>query len=268
MGPSPNFIEKMRNGRICLGTNISFSDPTVTEALCDLADFVWIDAEHQPFSLETIQGHVMATKGTTTTPLVRVAWNDPVLIKPVLDLGAAGVIVPMVRTVEEARRAIAACKYPPEGVRGYAPRRPSHYGELSGPKFCQETNDAVITILQIEHIDAVNSIKEILAVQGLKVIVLGLQDLANSMGHTGEPRHPKVIEAAGTVIDASREAGIFPGLSIGDNVDQLNEWADRGAQWLSAGADYLHLRHGMERVIQQVCKHVKQEVRFEFPAKG
>ena len=268
MDTSPNFIDKMRNGRICLGTIVSFTDPTVTEALCNLLDFIWIDAEHSPFSLETIQGHVMATKGTNTTPLVRVPWNDPVLIKQVLDLGAAGVIVPMIRTAAEARLAIAACMYPPEGVRGYGPRRPSHYGEFGGSQFCKETNDSIITILQIEHIDGVNNIQEILTVRGLKAMVLGMCDLANSMGLTGEPRHPRVIEAAGTVIDEARKAGIFAGVSIGDNVDQLIEWADKGAQWLGIGLDFLHLKHGVEMITNQVCKHLKQAPRHGFPSKG
>ena len=268
MDTSPNFIDKMRNGRICLGTVVSFTDPTVTEALCNLLDFVWIDAEHNPFSLETIQGHVMATKGTNTTPLVRVPWNDPVLIKQVLDLGAAGVIVPMIRTAEEARLAIAACMYPPEGVRGYGPRRPSHYGEFASPKFCQEANDSIITILQIEHIDAVNNIKEILAVRGLKAIVLGLNDLANSMGLTGEPCHPRVIEAAGTVINEARKTGVFAGVSISDNVDQLIEWADKGAQWLTIGNDSQLLIHGLEMATNQVCKHLKQESRRDFPSEA
>jgi 2-keto-3-deoxy-L-rhamnonate aldolase RhmA len=115
------FREKLRRGQVCLGTVISFTDPTVTEALCPLLDFVWIDMEHNALSLETVQAHVMATKGSETTPLVRVPWNDPVLVKPVLDIGAAGVIVPMVRTPDDVRRAVAACLYPPEGSRGFGP---------------------------------------------------------------------------------------------------------------------------------------------------
>ena len=257
MNTSSEFLGKMRNGKVCLGTNISFTDPTVTEALCNLVDFIWIDAEHNPFSLETIQGHVMATKGTDNTPLVRVPWNDPVLIKPILDLGAAGVIVPMIRTVEDARLAFAACKYPPEGVRGYGPRPPSHYGAIGGPKFCREANDSILTILQIEHIDAVNNFKGILAIPGLKAIVLGLNDLANSMGFTGDPRNPKVIEAADLVIAESRKAGVFAGVSIGDNVPQLNEWADKGAQWLSIGVDYILLIHGLELATHQIRKHLE-----------
>src|SRR5690349_5470490 len=122
--------DKLRRGQVCLGTTITFADPTVTEALCGVLDFVWIDMEHNPLSLEAVQGHIMATKGSDTTPLVRVPWNDPVLIKPVLDIGAAGVIIPLIRTADDARRAVAACRYPPDGIRGFGPRRPSNYGRL------------------------------------------------------------------------------------------------------------------------------------------
>ena len=88
-----NFIEKMRAGTVALGTGITFTDATVTEALCNVFDFVWIDMEHNALSLEVVQAHIMATKGSNTTPIVRVPWNDPVLIKPVLDIGAAGVVI-------------------------------------------------------------------------------------------------------------------------------------------------------------------------------
>src|SRR5438105_15536142 len=107
-----NFKDKMKRGQVCLGTGISFSDPTVTEALSGLLDFVWIDMEHNPLSLAAVQGHIMATKGSACLPMVRVPWNDPVLIKPVLDIGAGAIIVPLVQSAEEARRAVAACRYP------------------------------------------------------------------------------------------------------------------------------------------------------------
>jgi len=255
MNTSSDFIGKMEKGKLCLGTGITFSDPTVTEALSSQLDFVWIDAEHAPFSLETIQGHIMATQGTDAMPLVRVPWNDPVLIKPILDMGAAGVIVPWIRTVEDARRAIAACRYPPEGVRGYGPRRPSRYGTFGGPDFCREQNESVLAILQIEHIEAVRSITEILALPGLRAVVLGLNDLAGSMGLTGQPRHPSVLEAAETVVKEARKAGVFPGISIGDHAEQLIEWARKGVQWLCIGVDYMLLIHGLEKVTTRIREH-------------
>lgn len=236
--PSYQFIERMRNGQVSLGTCISFTDPTVTEALSNTLDFVWIDMEHNALSLEAVQGHIMATKGSNTTPLVRVPWNDPVLIKPVLDIGAAGVIVPFVRTVDDVQRAVAACRYPPEGVRGFGPRRPSNYGRSGDAEFCRQQNEKMITIVQIEHIDAVDNIEGILAVPGLSAIVFGPNDLSGSMGHMGEPRHPEVLSAIDRVIDSAHKANTYVGISIGDNIEQLKGWVDKGVNWLAMGGDF------------------------------
>ena len=126
------FREKMSRGEVCIGTAITFYDPAISEALAGDLDFIWIDAEHNALSLETIQLHLMAVRGTTTFPVVRVAWNDPVLLKPVLDIGAPGVVVPLIRTADDARLAVSACRYPPEGIRGYGPRRAARYGRDSG----------------------------------------------------------------------------------------------------------------------------------------
>ena len=237
MNIARSFKQKLSEGPVRLGTCISFTDPTVTEALCGLLDFVWIDMEHNALTLETVQGHIMATKGSETVPLVRVPWNDPVLIKPVLDIGAAGVIVPFVRSAEEARRAVAACLYPPEGVRGFGPRRPSNYGRLSGPEFCRAANENVIVIAQIEHVDAVRNLEEILTVPGLTSIVVGPNDLAGSLGLIGQPRHPRVLEAIHTVIAAAKRANIPVGLAVGDDAAVLKEWVNHGVQWLAMGND-------------------------------
>src|SRR5262249_55093448 len=157
-----SFRDKLRCGELCLGVGITFTDATATEALCNVFDFVWIDMEHNALSLEAVQAHIMATKGSDTTPLVRVAWHDPVLIKPLLDTGAAGVIAPMVRSAAEARRLVASCRYPPEGIRGFGPRRAAGYGRRGGPEFCREENESVLVIAQIEHIDGVNDLDAIL----------------------------------------------------------------------------------------------------------
>ena len=255
METNGGFKSKLEEGKICIGTGISFADPTVTEALCGLLDFVWIDMEHAPLSIETVQSHVMATKGTETTPLVRVPWNDPVLIKPVLDVGAAGVIVPLIRTVEDARRAVSACRYPPEGIRGYGPRRPSNYARQGGPTFCQAANDSIIVIVQIEHLDAVNHLDEILAVPGITSVVVGPNDLSGSMGHMGDPRHPNVLKAIDTVIAKARKAGVFVGVAVGDDPDILVEWVDKGMQWLLMGCDFTLLLRAATQVTRQVRAH-------------
>jgi 2-keto-3-deoxy-L-rhamnonate aldolase RhmA len=238
MKDTTGFRQRMQQGQVCLGTCITFTDPTVTEALCNILDFVWIDMEHNPLTLDTVQGHILATKGTETTPLVRVPWNDPVLIKPVLDIGAAGVIVPLIRTADEARRAVAACLYPPAGVRGFGPRRPSRYGQLAGPEFCRTANENVIVIVQIEHAEALANIDQIASVAGLTGIVIGPNDLAGSMGHIGNPRHPEVLKAIATIVDRGRRANVFVGLALGDDPQELIPWVDKGVQWFALGADF------------------------------
>jgi 2-keto-3-deoxy-L-rhamnonate aldolase RhmA len=255
------FLDKMRRGEVCIGTAISFSDPTVTEALCGLLDYVWIDMEHNPLTLEAVQAHIMATKGSETIALVRVPWNDPVLIKPVLDIGAAGVIVPMIRTAEDVRLAVAACRYPPEGIRGFGPRRPSNYARIGGPEFCRAANEAMITIVQIEHSDAVNNLDEILAVPGLTGIVIGSNDLSGSMGHMGEPRHPEVLRAIETVIAKTRQTDRFVGIAIGDDPTLLNEWVDKGAQWLSMGNDFSLMLRAAGQVAGLIREHARSAIR-------
>ena len=109
------FHNKIKNHQFCLGTAISLVDPSVCEALASDVDFLWIDQEHSSISLETLKTHLMGLKGSEVASLVRVPWNDAVRIKPVLDLGADGIIVPMVQTAADVERAVSACRYPPPG---------------------------------------------------------------------------------------------------------------------------------------------------------
>ena len=177
----------------------------------------------------------MAIKGSDAAAIVRVPWNDQVLIKPVLDLGADGVIVPMVQNAEDVSRAVAACRYPPEGVRGFGPLRPLNYGRLDAAEYCSEANDSLIVIVQIEQQSAVENIEEILAVPGLTSVAFGPQDLAASFGLRTQPRHPDVRAAMETVIDKARLANIPVGVSIGNDPEWLCELVDMGIQWLSMG---------------------------------
>lgn len=256
MHRATRFRNRLRKNEICLGTIVSSNDCTITEALCRDLDFVWFDAEHGAMPLDVLQTHILATTGTNAAPIVRVAWNDPVLIKPVLDMGAVGIIVPLVRTVEDARLAVAACKYPPEGIRGFGPRRPSAYGRLSGPEFCKSSNDSVLVILQIEHIDAVNDIERIARVPGISSLVIGSNDLSGSLGLLGQPRHPDVLAAIGKVIDAGRAAGVPVGIGIGNDAAIINEWIGKGMQWIAMGNDYSLLITALEQVSRQVREFI------------
>ena len=251
------FTNKLRSGTTCLGTAICLTDSTVSEALCPDMDFFWIDMEHTSMSLDNLKGHLMAIKGSDAAALVRVPWNDHVLIKPVLDLGADGVIVPMVQTADDVARAVAACRYPPEGVRGFGPMRPLDYGRLDAQQFCEEANKNVVVIVQIEQIIAVENINEILAVPGLTSVAFGPQDLAASLGLRTQPRHPDVIQAMQTVIDQAVKANIPVGVSVGNDPELLCALADMGIQWLSMGVDVTLMMWAATEVAGKVREHIQ-----------
>jgi 2-keto-3-deoxy-L-rhamnonate aldolase RhmA len=194
----------------------------------------------------------MAIKGSDAAALVRVPWNDPVLIKPVLDIGADGVIVPMVQTAEDVAQAVAACRYPPLGIRGFGPLRPLDYGRRNVKEVCKTADETLIVTVQIEQAAAVENIDEILAVDGLTSIAFGPNDLAASLGYPFQPQHPAVFETIQTVIDKARAADVAVGISVGADLALLCRLVDMGVQWLSIGVDV-------------TCERVNKKVRTACP---
>jgi 2-keto-3-deoxy-L-rhamnonate aldolase RhmA len=227
---------KLHAGEVCLGTWVDSSDPCIVELLCGSGyDFILIDAEHGALTIETVQRDIMATKGSGVTPLVRVAWNDAVLIKQVLDSGAGGILVPLVRTAAEAERAVAACLYPPQGVRGFGPRRPSNY-ERDCEEYIAGANDSVVIWVQIEHVDAVANIEAIVRTPRLDGVIVGSNDLSGSMGLLGQPRHPQVLAAIERVIAAAKEAGTPVGIAGPSEPDITLRWLRAGMQFITLGS--------------------------------
>ena len=256
MESANKFRSKILSGQVCLGTAISFTDPTVTEALCTVFDFVWVDMEHNALSLEAVQNHIIATKGTDATPLVRVPWNDAVLIKPVLDIGAAGVIVPMIRTADDAAKAVAACSYPPAGIRGFGPRRASNYGRIGEAAFCQQANESLLTIVQIENTDAVDNLDEILKVPRLTSVVIGPGDLSISMGYVGQRDHPNVVRMIERIITKGRQSEVLVGIASGEDPEGMIHWIERGAQWICMGNDTSLMLRAADQVAGRVRAHL------------
>lgn len=234
--------QKWQAGEPSPGMWIRLTDPTVVDLVGDV-EFDWIlfDAEHVAFDFQTLQMLFIALKGTPTVPLVRVPWNDLVFIKRVLDSGAAGVLVPHIKTAADARAAVAACKYPPLGIRGTGPRRPGRYGRLE-QEHIAVANEQTIVMAMIETAEAVQNIGDILAVKGLDAIVFGPVDLATSMGFLGDFERPQVKTAIETVIAAAKAVGMPFG--IGRALDDPTEWLGLGAQILFVGDDEWFIRRG------------------------
>src|SRR5262245_17143542 len=244
--------EKIARGQVCYGSYISSTDPVITEALSSFNDFFWIDAEHNALTLETIQLHLMATRGSDAAAIVRVPWNDPVLIKPILDIGADGVIVPFVRTADDVRRAVAACRYPPEGIRGYGPRRANRFGKLPTLDYIREANASIIVVAQIEHVDALNHLDEILAVPGLTSIQVGPNDLSGSMGLMGQPAHPEVVKVIEQIVDRTLKTKVWASVSVGGSLDYFASWVKRGVQWMPLSGDIPYMLSAARLMQDQV----------------
>lgn len=226
-------LTKLAEGRVCLGTWVFSTDYTMVELLCESGyDFIVIDAEHCAFNVETVQACITAGGGSDVTIVVRVAWNDPVLIKQVLDAGAGGVIVPLIRSAEEARQAVAACMYPPDGIRGFGPRRPSSYHRRA-MEYLASANENIVVLAQLEHIDAVNCIDQILAVPGLTGVIIGRNDLSGSMGVLGQHEHPQVVAAIDQVLSAARRTGAHVGMVSSSDPQQALRWVERGMHFVT-----------------------------------
>ena len=233
---------RLRAGETTFGAWVSFQDPGAAEIMAGTGyDWVFIDTEHSPFSLESLQHVLMAFNGRATVPIVRVPWNDRVRIKQVLDLGAEGILVPMVSSVRESQEAVAACKYPPEGNRGFGPRRASDY--YRDPEdYIQAANDGIIVVLQIEHEDGVRQVKEILDAPGIDVICLGPMDLSGSMGILGQLEHPRVVEAIERVLAAAKDRGLPVCVPMETSLEAQIAWARKGACFVVTGEDHGLLR--------------------------
>ena len=192
-----------REGKAAIGVWLTLGSPIIGEIIASLGyDFVVIDTEHAAIGIETTQSIIQGISGTSTVPIVRVAWNEPALIQRVLDAGAYGIIIPMVNSREEAIRAVKSCRYPPEGIRSYGGPRVKLYG---GIDYYRHANQEIAIIVQIEHIDAVNKIDEILSVDGIDAFLIGPADLAVSLRL--EPSLDHISSEYIAAIDKTLEVG-------------------------------------------------------------
>jgi 2-dehydro-3-deoxyglucarate aldolase/4-hydroxy-2-oxoheptanedioate aldolase len=235
-----------------IGTHIKTTDPTITEffGLAGM-DFIWIDGEHAAMNLEVVQRHVMAAQGTGMAAFYRVPTIDPILVKPVLDMGADGIVFPMVRTAAEAELAVAACRYPPDGIRGAGPIRDNGYG-LFDAAWQVENARTVWKIMQIEHIDGVHNLEAICAVEGVDALTVGTSDLSASMGLLWQTQHPDVLAALDELAAIARRAGIPFSISANYDALSMRQWLARGITWLSVGGEYDFMRAGMQAALAEI----------------
>lgn len=221
------------------------------------ADCIMIDGEHGSMDLETAGRMVSIIRGTSTVPLLRVAGNEPSLIKRGLDTGAAGIMIPMVNTKEEAEAAVKLCKYPPMGVRGMGAGRAILFGAGAEEyeNYFKHANDEVLVIVQIEHEQAVDNIEEILSVPGIDIAFVGPLDLSTSMGLSGQLTHPEVQKQCLKVVEACQKHHVVPGIMSWSG--GMEQHLKMGFKFLLGGIDASILYKGVRELVKEFKSSTK-----------
>ena len=257
--------EKMAAGELLYGTVLTSGSPLVTEMIAQCGyDVLWLDMEHSAIGIESLLNNMMAARSGGTPAWVRVPWNDPVRVKPVIDMGADGIIFPFIRTVEDARLAVASCTFPPEGIRGYGPLRALDYGAITQAEFVRSTYRDCRRIIQIEHIDAVNHLEEIAAIDGIDGFIVGPNDLSGSIGKLGQMRDPEMIKLYGRIGSvlkaAGKPAGIFTGGYAGTlNCSHIQQWIEMGFTMFFTGSDCGLVFNGATQMIRDFNQAFRRE---------
>lgn len=230
------FREKLKDGFV-LGPFSKTCDPALIEIMGYSGfDFVIIDLEHGPNSVETVQNLVRAAQVSGVLPIVRVKESNPSIIGEVLDIGAGGIQVPQIISKEGAEEVIKLAKYSPEGMRGICRFvRAAGYSSVDRYRYFKEANESLI-ILQLEGVEAICNLDEILTVPGIDIIFIGPYDLSQSLGVPGQVDHPLVCNKMAEIADKCKNRGIVAGTFV-DSIENANKWKNQGIKYISYSVD-------------------------------
>ncbi len=236
--------QALENCELTVGSWIQIGPyPAIAEILAK-AGFEWIavDCEHSDITIEGFTALARGMAGYDCLPLARVRENDTLAIRQVLDAGAGGVIVPLVNTAEEAKKAVAAAKYPPAGVRGFCFSRMNEYG-VDFDRYAAEANDNIAVVVMIESRQAVENINAILEVPGVDGVLIGPYDLSGSFGIPGQLNDPRVTGAVRTVREACKRHRKAAGMHLVHvTPESVSDLVERGFTFLALGVDMVFLQ--------------------------
>ena len=235
--PIPNaFKRDLAAGKRLIGCWCSLGNAITTEIM-GIAGFDWLllDGEHAPNDVLNFIPQLMALKDSPSAAVVRPKWNDMVEIKQLLDIGFYNFLIPFVESADDARRAVAATRYPPQGVRGVSvSHRSNRYGQIKD--YQQTVNDNISVIVQIESRRAVAVVEEIAAIEGVDALFIGPSDLAAGFGHLGNPLEPEVQAAMQQVITAAKAQGKPVGILAPVEAD-AQRYLEMGISLVAVGSD-------------------------------
>ncbi|ALD44199.1 MULTISPECIES: 4-hydroxy-2-oxoheptanedioate aldolase [Serratia] len=213
-------------------------------------DWLLIDGEHAPNNVQTVLGQLQAVAPYPSQPVVRPPWNDAVIIKQLLDVGAQTLLIPMIQNAEQARDAVRATRYPPHGVRGVgsALARASRWNRV--PDYLQQADEQMCVLVQIETREAVKNLDAILQVDGVDGVFIGPADLSADMGFAGNPQHPEVQRTIDDAIARIRAAGKAPGILMA-NKALAQRYLEAGALFVAVGVDTTLLARAAEALADE-----------------
>ena len=248
---SPNPVRQaLLERRLCIGTWIQIGHPAVAEVLAQAGfDWLCVDAEHTDIGLGEFAAVARGMHGRGPVPLVRVRENDTLAIRQMLDLGALGVIVPLVNSAAAAAAAVQAAKYPPQGVRGFAFHRGNNWG-ADFADYASTANAEIAVVVMIESKEAVESIDAILAVEGVDGVFIGPYDMSGSYGMPGRTADPVIQRACARVVEACRRAGKSAGIHVVlPTPESIGQALRQGFTFLAVGVDTIFLSQGAKQAL-------------------
>jgi 2-keto-3-deoxy-L-rhamnonate aldolase RhmA len=250
--------EILERGQPALGTWITLVDPYSVELLADAGfDWLLVDTEHIPIGRETLKMILVSMKGSSSVPVVRLASNSLDHFQTALDLGAQGVVVPMVSSRADAEKAVSHCRYPPLGVRGFAPVRASRYFQ-NLEEYASQANREISLFVQIETPVAAANIDQILTTEGVDGIFIGPSDLASFMNLATQTGHPDVVQALDRIMAQARAHSVPFGLPTW-SPDEFLRYVELGGQLLTLGSDLHYLSSGMRNDLKGVRNLLQQD---------
>ena len=248
-----NLKKALQDGKVALGPFLKFTDPAVVEIMGFAGfDFVIIDGEHGPISIESAQNMIRAAETANITSVIRVSNNDESLILRALDIGAQGIEIPQINSESEAIRAVKSVKYSPQGERGVCRYvRAANYSSMDKFKYFKYANEETMIIAHIEGVDGINNLDEILSVPGIDVIFIGPYDLSQSLGIPGEVNNPLVTEKMKEVILKCKKSKAAVG-TFADDVETAKSWISLGVQYMAFSVDVGILYEASKNIINKL----------------
>ena len=250
-----NHLKKaLQDGKVVFGPFLKFTDPAVVEIMGFAGfDFVIIDEEHGPISMQNAQNMIRAAEIVNITPVIRVGNNDEALILRALDIGAQGIEIPQINSSSDAVRAMKSVKYSPQGERGVCRYvRAANYSSMNKFEYFKSANNETMIIAHIEGVEGINNLNEILSVSGIDVIFIGPYDLSQSLGIPGEVNHPLVTEKMKEVVTKCRKNNIAVG-TFADDIQTAKKWISLGVQYMSFSVDV--------GILYEVCKQIVEKLK-------